>query len=1427
MKKNAKFFTFALFTFFISSVSVFAKEMTIDELGEEASKIEKDAGYIYVLGEYAFTSNYDIKQEALIIAATSVKLEDPTDLSQANIYQIVRKRDAQTFEPKGWEKGENVLGKKDMSTKVNVKYIDMHRILETSEATISADVENSKYSTYKDVLKQYLNFTTENFYGKNDKVKIENNKVKGLLLKKSNTDLYFNDDDNKKYADTEYYFATIVEVPEANENTIITITNLNGETKKATWKEFDVQSGTPGIVILLPINKKDWDDSADKQIIISVDVDGDITKNEYAATEYKLDLSELKFQQESKMDLTTEKLPEADVKSISSNWGYTKSTSDTYKLAKVEGDNKYKLTGTIVQQKINDSVFPEDERTDFYFLFNIGQNIDKSLFNKAIVTFPGNKNTKTTTITDETGVTILFSTKEDKKSEPIKITVDLDGDGDEYYPVTYEIDLSDVIFEKSSKFSILEVENGGLAENPLESIYGWEKPDNYSVKFNTDGTTVKVTGLLPILETFADDKNPFGEDDTTGYYLPFVIKTDAGKKNENADVTVQFIHDGEDTKTFTADNFDGEDVLYILRHLDKDAKDKTFKIVVDMDGDGTGYAPYEITFDWSELDFQYKSKVADTIIVDPSATSSDTSRGYISEQNKKDTEAYGYDFDNVGDITIEKEGLYGYKLTGTVKEQDVEKGGFKETTGYYVPVKIYGPTIADAYGDHFLSQTDGRKRWTIFLHDEAGKYREITPSQDDYNNGYIVVLFKLKNDADKKITYKIDWDGSEGNVFLEQEVTISYGELNYQALNTITYNYKDAEGKEQTESTKIYQNEEATLKDITGINSDYRKFDGWYKSSDNSKVSESTLTIAEDKDETLTAHWTLDADAFVKAVIDDLNNPESEISEDYSEKFEITMGEDNTITIDVSDSRLLLKDMNDTTIPGAIAYVLQMGEIKDITLATEDKKVEFTKDGDNNTVVSKVSLDEKGTALKEKIKNGAQALFKEVLSDAEATMTLSKMALDNKSFTLEIGENVETVTLINSENKNYTFNFKTEAITVTNESELEKALSNVNISHIYLGNNIEVTKQHTINREVTINGENIPGVSNYKISVKSEKQKEVNSIFKVTAPGVTIDNIELSDVSQAIIVDGEGATLTTTGLKLTNISQAGIEVVKGSLTAKEVTFDEESHDVPTARIQKENKKTAKVSIARATENNPNYIGVVLHRDGKWCQDDGENYGKTNVESCKKTSLYDEWKQIEDTFYYLNNSNIKKYKIVGFMGVSDSMWVGRIYEEGEKIGSFDAYFGKEKITVDGTELYFVGYGSIRRTDKDLKEGSNYSELITDIANETVGTRNWYFANFAEKDASKTVSIENNSTYSIDTKQFDTYKFKDKPNGMTIGDLRKIDKEFDKALKKLESIVLEGKNKLQYKKGTEMAPLYDLTDSTTIDEKLTLVITEVAK
>ena len=1802
IKKYNKYLITALILFCIPILSVFAREVTINDLGEQIDAYEKkykeDIDSYYIIGNYVFTSHYKLNTRDIMLASRSIVLDNDYDgtnlntvLPKMTIHEVERKFD-EKFNPIGWKILKNYVGETELKedTKINIKYIDYEYLKDLYTVTLNAegsdDYQKSITVEEGDKIDKSLitgkNAPKKDGYQFKEWVKddetqtpwnFDDDKVTGNITLKAtwyeevNTDTLL-EKAEEAMVKNEYYGVKfdkensklIFTVYDKNEkNSLISGTGITGNIVSllqnknvvsikfgsATITKDDLNSGSGNPAgpegeiwkkfgeALKELTGKDFQEVTLGDLI-GKDLKLEISVDEENARTHKGNKSEtynIEFVYNAGATLNTE-IPEKEKKDLLEKFNYT--PESTYQITGENG--AYKVEGYVTENEDVNGFGNNPSHYYFAYTIKLDDGVDPTKVNVKIPKGPNPEdgyNTANGTDFKNNQLTVLMEVEEGEGTKYRDIIVDIDG-----VPTKIRIDFTDLKLEKSSKFSVQSVDEVKKAEETLGKDYGWKKETGFDVKLKTEGTTVKVSGLLPILETFEENKNPFGKDDTTGYYLPFVIKTDAGKKSDNTGVTVQFIHDGEDSKTFTADNFDGDDVLYILRHLDKDAADKTFKIVVDMDGEGTGYAPYEMTFDWSELklqerstaklkldaaseedknqltgwgynssyndldfdkesnsvkltgtmkeqvissdafgegnengyyfdftfeipdgvdrskvkiarlnnstlsdsakkdfetsewtndgkltilfrfpedpkceekdgncklyykvdfdgdgneylptlyeidysgvtfkksslvnidpvasgtingdewkgfeenenyevqfdknsstfkvtglitifdddwtdsenpfkdayeyylafklskaevdgedtdtivkfltdgdghgdenkiakddfnknnsiyvlkylnpnkeydnkkftitvdfdddgeeyepytitidwselDFQYKTKVADTTIVNPSATSSDTDRGYISDQNRKDVEKYGYDFANVGNITIDDEGLEGYKLTGTIKEQDVENGGFEETTGYYVPVKIYGPTIPDANGNHYLSQADGRKKWTVFLHDEKGNYREITPSQDDYNNGYIVVLFKLKDDDNKKITYKIDWDGSKGNVFLEQEVTISYGDLTKQALNTITYNYKDAEGNDQTESTKVYQNEEATLKDIKNLNTDYRTFDGWYKS-DNNKVETETLTISDDKDETLTAHWTLDADAFIKAVMEDLNKNYGTV--DDSEKFKLTMDEaNNTITIDVEDSRVLLSEMNDTNIPGAIAYILQKGEIKGITLSTGDKKVVFTKDGANNEVVSKVSLDAEGSELKNKIKDGARALFQDVLSDAESTMTLSKMALDKKSFTLEIGDSDENVTLVDDDNKTYTFNFETEAITVTNESELEKALQNEKISHIYLGADFDVQKQYDVNRSVTINGGKKDTEGSYKITVKKDSKDSVESIFKVSASGVTIDNIELSDTKEAIVVDGDGANLTTTGLKLTKIDKAGINVKKGNLNAKEVTFESETHDIPTVLVEDANKKNAKVDIDSATKNDPKYINVKLHRDKKWCKDE-DNYGKdddTIMASCKSKSWDDEYTLTNDTYYYLKSSNIKNYKFVSFMGAGDSMWANRLYEEGQTIGSFKTYYGTEKITIDGAEYYFVGYGKVRRTTNDFKTGTYYSEILTDIAKEIAGTRGWHFANFAQREDSKKIKVAGNTIDGVsEEKIYYTYKFKDneEKGGMTIGQLKAIDEDFAEMWSKLNEKAQAEKKAVTYEDSEEKTA----TDDTVIDKEITLKI-----
>ncbi len=143
MKKNGKLVTLALFTFLMGSVPAFAREMTLQELGKEASGIQKDAGYVYIIGEYAFTSKFNIKTEDIMLSSSTIKAEDPTDPSKMVINQITRTYN-DSYEATGWKEDKNALGTAKMPTKVNVKYIDYHYIKDLEKVDTDALVNNAE-----------------------------------------------------------------------------------------------------------------------------------------------------------------------------------------------------------------------------------------------------------------------------------------------------------------------------------------------------------------------------------------------------------------------------------------------------------------------------------------------------------------------------------------------------------------------------------------------------------------------------------------------------------------------------------------------------------------------------------------------------------------------------------------------------------------------------------------------------------------------------------------------------------------------------------------------------------------------------------------------------------------------------------------------------------------------------------------------------------------------------------------------------------------------------------------------------------------------------------------------------------------------------------------------------------------------------------
>ena len=146
MKREIKYLLFTFMTLFLTMTSVSAREMTLEELGKEVAQKEPDAEYVYVIGEYAFTSKHTLTAQDLMLAARSITgITDADGYTNAtSIYgkMAVQKieRKSENFQYTGWKEPTTVLGetKLDLSSgkTVNIRYIDYKYYAEKSKATV-------------------------------------------------------------------------------------------------------------------------------------------------------------------------------------------------------------------------------------------------------------------------------------------------------------------------------------------------------------------------------------------------------------------------------------------------------------------------------------------------------------------------------------------------------------------------------------------------------------------------------------------------------------------------------------------------------------------------------------------------------------------------------------------------------------------------------------------------------------------------------------------------------------------------------------------------------------------------------------------------------------------------------------------------------------------------------------------------------------------------------------------------------------------------------------------------------------------------------------------------------------------------------------------------------------------------------------------
>ena len=1482
MKKYGKMLMVGVLTLIAGVITANAKEMSVSELLKEVEKQNANTQDVYIIGEYAYTSKHIITSQDIMLASLSINAETKGKTNKDDSYEeMVMQHLSRTMDANGqysqWSIVKPKIGKEnkklsDLNQKIDVDFIDYNYIKEESKATITFDVDSK--DKYKETLKEYLKFETKDAYGES-KLAYDGKKVSGLLLK--NNKITLSKEDKDKYKNPVYFLAYVLEIPNASEKTKIKVDGINGE-GTIEWKDFDVTEGNnSGVVVLVPINKDAWEKN--KKIKLTINTDEEI----YEDATYEIDLSELRFQGDSEVEIKLNNASTKD-KETFDEWGYNAEANQNLQF------EKGNLTGTLVEQILNSEyAFGKDKKDGYYFdfTFDIPDDIDISKVKisrvKDASTKEELKSFTQKNYDENNNLTILYrfdsTTTQCTNNCKLYYLVDFDGEGKEYLPTIYTIDYSKVIFEKTSLFTVEALPSSDADE--FEDNTGWYDTTNgYNVKVEQDKDTnnkYKVTGVLPIFNDDSwEEKDPFDIKNKTLYYLGLQLKlTKADGITSSAEnkINVKFFHgDEEDTQHLEvfADDFDSSKELYILKALSEAAmdgstiadEDKVFTITLDLDGDENTYAPYSVTIDWSGL------KLQDTSRGDFGNYELAKSKDELEEDEdaKKDLETYGFEFDADKDVNIKTEndpenGEIKQGLEGTIKEQQLESG-FNELQGYYVPIKVHFPG-KDIEGLEKYANT-----WTLILNTEDGKTKEYTPTAEEYKQGWVLVLFKIykngKPDNDKTIRYQIDYDGPDKFEYIPEEYTIKYDNLNFETEGKLTYKYRDNTGKMQTEILKEYEGEAIDLKDLSDLETDYRKFDGWYKN-DNSKVE--NLTLGEHENITLTAHWKIDAETFFNGVVEDLNSKQTTYSDDFSDKFSLEKDEQN-ITINLNSPKVPLGKLADTSIPGTIAYILQKGEIKDITLSVEGEDAKFTssytseykKEYNDSADRDQDLLGENGLKLKQEIVKGAKDLFDDKLADKEDKATLDQLEYENKSFTIKLGEADETVSLVNAdgtpleeENKTYTFKFDSDFVVVDKEPQsnigakkIEDALKNEhNYNTVYVDSDINAEEPISVEKDVTITTTpSIEGISLMGTNDKTITVSDKDYVFNVkNGANVTISDLHLKGAKKAEIKVGETSakndikpktTVTANNLVLEKGAdiEAGILVEStSSLEANNITFDGETSDIPAVRainlsVFDDNKHVFVSQIGQVNMPNSTKLEYAIYNitqhDKQWCTD--ENGDKNNLESCTKKSYSDEYTSTSDTFYYVNPSNKKDYIRFVFSDYESGKLRGmdKVFEKGKPVKPTEYAEEDKTVTKNDKTYYFVGWGRVR-TDAAYR---NYADLITDWSNKTAENTEMYHAYYVEQDKQITI---NTSSYDKDgineynNKQYHTYKFADKKDGMTIAELKTIDKEFAEAWDALDKFVKSSEGMMQIRYyTTNDHDTQEATEDTKVSDNITLVI-----
>jgi len=567
IKKYSKLLLVFFCAFFVAITPSFAREVTLDELNDlvdETLEYSDAVSGIYIIGEYAYTSEWVLTTQDTMLAARSINTNAPGKTNKDEIYgamtihSYTRTTDS-NWNYNGFTADKNLVGTTASADKVSIKYLDYVFIPEETKAIISSDISAADLEALKNA------FGYDRTNSNTDvKLVVEDGKIKlkGFIAK--------GDADSSNWPEAEqtgFYFPINVKVENANDATTITYSKGN-----------KVHVGKEDLTILYSLNPN----AENKTLEIIADLDGEAV--EYGPKKYVIDYSELVFEKESSVtttlfDAKDEAFADA-LKNLKDAFNFNGNVGNiTLKDGKFEG---------VVAPMEGVKGFKDDTGYYVAYVLTMPEGMTKEDLKDVKITLPADGATKVVGIEafdTDNAIVVIHQLDPNETDKTFKVTVDLDGDGKEYTPKTLTFSYENLVFAKKTTATVSS--NIPAADvTDLTAKFDFKENDT-NVKLENG----KLTGIIS-KGVANDEKFSSNPEDRTGYYYAFNVDVDGANDKTTIEIN------GKKTVNYT-----GAESLSVLFALDPKAENKVITIKVDRDGNGNEYTTETYTIDYSKLTF--------------------------------------------------------------------------------------------------------------------------------------------------------------------------------------------------------------------------------------------------------------------------------------------------------------------------------------------------------------------------------------------------------------------------------------------------------------------------------------------------------------------------------------------------------------------------------------------------------------------------------------------------------------------------------------------------------------------------------------------------------------------------------------------------------------------------------------------------------